>query len=142
MINILNITDAKFELNEQTVPNKLSSIGVAMRSILMYRDASEAVGLQLSVEFENNETNESILKYGLLVTFGINKSELFAKGESRAGVITSPLTLRMLDLTAGALRGTLALKTKESKLKNAILPDIKIEDLAQTLLIEKVESKQ
>lgn len=141
-IEILNVTEPEFKFEESAIPEKKSAIGVELRPVLMYRATSDVVGLQVSIRFVNRTTGHDILNYGVLTTYRIDKSELFAKGTSKADLINAPLMLKLLEFTVGMLRGALAIKTKGTKMESAILPYFEMEEFAKTLVIEKVDTQE
>lgn len=138
-VRILQIKEQTIKLNNEVSISKGVSVQIGVAPVLLINDKDDTFALRIHVVYKTSE-DVVLIDYAMLcvfsaenwkkeIAFVIDETNLIANNESLK---------RAMDLCLGCMRGALSVRTMNTKLEGAYLPDLPIEGVLSDLEVKHV----
>ena len=134
----LNALEGDFEYDRTLDFKKAmqqNEISLGVGATLLLSDKKNIVGMLLSMGLNYKDGN--VLKYSVILTFHVDGWSDNVNFDDKESFKEMDVVGRMLDVTAGFLRGNMYVHTKNSPLEGLTLPILSLKELQKKMKAEK-----
>lgn len=138
-IRILQFQEQGLKINNELEDYRKKQIQIGVAPIVLYTGEDDTFAVRLQIVYKLADAPQIIMEYAILMVFKTEGWKERLKKYSTDDIKNDQDVKHGIKLTLGGARGALALRTVNTKMAGAILPDLPIEDVLQNVTIQKVK---
>lgn len=137
-IRILQFQEQGLKINNELEDYRKKPIQIGVAPIVLYTGEDDTFAIRLQIVY--NLAEQIIMEYTILMVFKTEGwKERLTKYSTDDGIKNDHDVQHGIKLALGGARGALALRTVNTKMAGAILPDLPIEDVLKNVTTHKVK---
>lgn len=136
-IRILQFQEQELKINNELEDYRKKPIQIGVAPIVLYTGEDDTFAIRLLIVYKFNE--QIIMEYAILMVFKTDGWKERLSKYSKDDIKEDHDVQHGIKLALGGARGALALRTVNTKMAGAILPDLPIEDVLKNVTIQKVK---
>lgn len=138
-VRILQFQEQELKLNNELEDYRKMPIQIGVAPVVLYTGEDDTFAVRLQVVYKLADNSQIIMEYAVLMVFRtdgwMKRVSAFASDEE----IKNDYDVKHgIKLALGGARGALAVRTVNTKMDGAILPDFPIEDVLRNVTVHKV----
>lgn len=138
-VRILQFQEQELKLNNELEDYRKMPIQIGVAPVVLYTGEDDTFAVRLQVVYKLADNSQIIMEYAVLMVFRtdgwLKRVSAFASDEE----IKNDYDVKHgIKLALGGTRGALAVRTVNTKMDGAILPDFPIEDVLRNVTVHKV----
>ena len=138
-VRILQFQEQTMKLNNELDDYRKKTIQVGVAPIVLYTGKDDTFAVRLQIVYKLADDSQTIMEYAILMAFKAEKFNKRLATYSTDDDIKNDYDVQHgIKLALGGARGALAVRTINTKMAGAILPDFPIENVLQNVTIHKV----
>ncbi len=140
-LRILQIHEQAFKVvNDIATDNKDMEIEIGVAPILLVNKKDDTFAIRLKVAYRLNK-EIIFIEYAAMIVFMLEGLQQFISANvDLAKLKDAPMIKRALDIAVGTVRGAIAVRCMNTKLKGGCLPDLPLDKLISDLEVKSVGS--
>lgn len=138
-IRILQFQEQEIKLNNELDDYRKKHIQIGVAPVVLYTGEDDTFAIRLHIVYKLADDTQIIMEYAILMAFKVEGLKNRLAAYSTDNDIKSDDDIKCgIILALGGARGALAVRTINTKMAGAILPDFPIEHVLQNVTIHKV----
>ncbi len=138
-IRILQFQEQCLKINNELEDYRKKPIQIGVAPIVLYTGKDDTFAVRLQIVYKLADEPQIIMEYSILMVFKTEGWKERLTKYSTDNIKNDQDVKHGIKLALGGARGALALRTVNTKMAGAILPDLPIEDVLQNVTIQKVK---
>lgn len=138
-IRILQFQEQCLKINNELEDYRKKPIQIGVAPIVLYTSKDDTFAVRLQIVYKLADEPQIIMEYSILMVFKTEGWKERLTKYSTDNIKNDQDVKHGIKLALGGARGALALRTVNTKMAGAILPDLPIEDVLQNVTIQKVK---
>lgn len=138
-IRILQFQEQGLKINNEVEDYRKKTIQIGVAPIVLYTGEDDTFAVRLQIVYKLADAPQIIMEYAILMVFKTEGWKERLTKYSTDNIKNDQDVKHGIKLALGGARGALALRTVNTKMAGAILPDLPIEDVLQNVTIQKVK---
>lgn len=136
-IRILQFQEQELKINNELEDYRKKPIHIGVAPIVLYTGEDDTFAIRLQIVYK--VVKQIIMEYAILMVFKTDGWKERLTKYSIDEIKEDRDIKHSIKLALGGARGALALRTVNTKMAGAILPDLPIEDVLKNVTIHKVK---
>lgn len=138
-VRILQFQEQEMKLNNELEDYRKKPIQIGVAPIVLYTGEDDTFAVRLQIVYKLADDSQIIMEYAILMVFKVEGWKERLAAYSTDNDIKNDYNVKHgIKLALGGARGALAVRTVNTKMAGAILPDFPIENVLQNVTIHKV----
>lgn len=138
-VRILQFQEQEMKLNNELEDYRKKPIQIGVAPIVLYTGKDDTFAVRLHIAYKLADDSQIIMEYAILMVFKAEGWKERLVAYSSENDIKNDCDVKHgIKLALGGARGALAVRTVNTKMADAILPDFPIDDVLQNVTIHKV----
>jgi hypothetical protein len=138
-IRILQFQEQGLKINNEVEDYRKKTIQIGVAPIVLYTGEDDTFAVRLQIVYKLADAPQIIMEYAILMVFKTEGWKERLTKYSTDNIKNDQDVKHGIKLALGGARGALALRTVNTKMAGAILPDLPIEDVLLNVTIQKVK---
>lgn len=138
-IRILQFQEQGLKINNVLEDYRKKKIQIGVAPIVLYTGEDDTFAVRLQIVYKFADAPQNIMEYAILMVFKADGWKERLTKYSIDNIKNDQDVKHGIKLALGGARGALALRTVNTKMAGAILPDLSIEDVLQNVTIQVVK---
>lgn len=138
-LRILQFQEQELKLNNELEDYRKMPIQIGVAPVVLYTGEDDTFAIRLQVVYKQADSSQIIMEYAVLMVFKTDGWMGRVAGYASDEEIKNDYDVKHgIKLALGGVRGALAVRTVNTKMAGAILPDFPIEDVLRNVTVHKV----
>ena len=139
-VRILQFQEQELKHNNELEDYRKKSIQIGVAPIVLYTGEDDTFAVRLQIVYKLADDSQIVLEYAILMVFKAEGwMDRLATYSTDDDIKNDHDVKHGIKLALGGARGALAVRTVNTKMTGAILPDIPIENVLQNVTVHKVK---
>lgn len=139
-IRILQFQEQKLNLNNELEDYRKKPIQIGVAPVVLYTGKDDTFAVRLQIVYKLADDSQIIMEYAILMVFKVEGwMERLATYTTDDEIKNDHDVKHGIKLALGGARGALAVRTVNTKMMGAILPDFPIENVLQNVTVHKMK---
>jgi hypothetical protein len=138
-VKLLQLKEQVLKFNNEVSVSKGLSVEIGVGPTLLVNDKDDTFAIQLQVVYKRSD-DVVFIDYAMLAVFSAENwhNDMLSYGSELDKIKENATLKRAMDLSLGCVRGALAIRTMNTNLEGAYLPDLPVDGILENLSIKKV----
>lgn len=142
-VRILQFQEQELKLNNELEDYRKMPIQIGVAPVVLYTGEDDTFAVRLQVVYKLADNSQIIMEYAVLMVFRTDGwMERVSAFASDAEIKNDYDVKHGIKLALGGARGALAVRTVNTKMAGAILPDFPIDDVLRNVSVHKVRKNE